>query len=146
MMTARPLTQAPQSGTSCWPWLTSAAEMAAQACAKLPPPVPRGPSGQSSCPRVATCTPGRDLESVAAARGFARCTLQRWGLAGRCDDITLVLSELVASALRHTLPRPGGWPVRFGLLQFLTCPAVLCRQQAASEPCGAGAAEHGSGS
>ncbi|HUZ23841.1 MAG TPA: hypothetical protein VMV07_08745, partial [Streptosporangiaceae bacterium] len=84
--------------------------MAAQACTSPLPLAPRGLPGQSCFPRVATRAPGSDLGSVAAARGFARCTLQRWGLAGRCDDITLVLSELLANALRHTVPRPATSP------------------------------------
>lgn len=124
MMTVRPLAPAPQSG-SRWPWLTSAAEMAAATCMRLPPP-PRGPARHCCFPRVATRTPVRDLSSVATARGFARSTLQRWGIASRCDDITLVISELLANALRHSLPRPGGWPVRFGLLQSWPGSDVLC--------------------
>jgi hypothetical protein len=129
MMTARPLTQPPQNAASYWPWLASAAEMAVHACADLAHP---GPSDQSCCPRVTTRTLGGNLESIAAARGFARGTLQRWGLVARRDDITLVLSELLANALRHTVPRPGGWPVRFGLLELLPSPAVLC---AVADPC-----------
>jgi hypothetical protein len=125
MMTAHSLAQAPESGNH-WPWLTAAAEMAVRACPALPPLGPRGPMGASCFPRVATRTPGRDLAAVAAARRYTRSTLQRWGLACRCDDITLVVSELLANALRHALPRPGGWPVRLGLLQPWPSPAVLC--------------------
>jgi anti-sigma regulatory factor (Ser/Thr protein kinase) len=130
MLTPRPLAlaparaQAPASGTS-WLWLTSAAEMAATGAA-LSRPVPRRPSRLACFPRVATRTPSCDLASVAVARDFARATLQRWGLAGRCDDITLVVSELLANALRHTFPQPGGWPVRLGLLQARQGSAVLC--------------------
>jgi anti-sigma regulatory factor (Ser/Thr protein kinase) len=124
MMTARPLTQAPENG-SCWRWLTSAADMAAVTCMRLPPG-PSGPSRHPCFPRIATRTPARDLVSVAVARSFARFTLQRWDIGGRCDDITLVVSELLANALCHALPRPGGWPVRFGLLQSRPGSAVLC--------------------
>jgi anti-sigma regulatory factor (Ser/Thr protein kinase) len=131
MLTPRPLAlaparaQVPASGTS-WSWLTSAAEMAATTGAALSLSVPRRPSRLASLPRIATRTPSSDLASVAVARDFARGTLQRWGLAGRCDDITLVVSELLANALRHTLPQPGGWPVRLGLLQAWQGSAVLC--------------------
>jgi anti-sigma regulatory factor (Ser/Thr protein kinase) len=124
MMTVRPLVPAPRSG-SRWPWLTSAAEMAAVTCRSLAP-APHGPPRHCCFPRVATRTPAHDLSSVAAARGFARLTLQRWGIASRSDDITLVISELLANALRHSLPRPGGWPVRFGLLQSWPGSALLC--------------------
>jgi Histidine kinase-like ATPase domain len=125
MMTAHPLAQAPESGID-WPWLTSAAEMAVRACPGLPPRGSHGLLGESCFPRVATRTPGRDLAAVAAARRYTRSTLQRWGLASRCDDITLVVSELLTNALRHARPRPGGWPVRLGLLQPGPSPAVLC--------------------
>jgi anti-sigma regulatory factor (Ser/Thr protein kinase) len=45
----------------------------------------------------------------------------------RCDDVAVVVSELLTNALRHA-PRCGGtrprWPIRLGLLQ---CgPSVLC--------------------
>jgi anti-sigma regulatory factor (Ser/Thr protein kinase) len=113
----------------CWPWLTAAAEMAARACPGRPPPGPHGLLAQSRFPRVATRTVG-DLASVAAGRGYARSTLQRWGLARRCDDVTVVVSELLSNALRHARPRHGGWPVRLGMLQ-LWPGSVLC---AVSDP------------
>jgi anti-sigma regulatory factor (Ser/Thr protein kinase) len=125
MMTARPLAQAPHDGT-CWPWLAAAAEMSAAASSQPCSPGSRGTSAQTGFPRVATRTMSWDLASVAAARGFARLTLQRWGLADRCDDITLVVSELLVNALRYARPRPGGWPVRLGLLQSGPGSEVLC--------------------
>jgi anti-sigma regulatory factor (Ser/Thr protein kinase) len=124
MMTARPLAQ-PWYGGPTWPWLSCAAEMAALTCPGLLWPGLRRPSAQPRFPRVATRTTG-DLASVAAARGFARSTLQRWGLVGRGDDVTIVVSELLSNALRHARPRPGGWPVRLGLLEIWPSAAVLC--------------------
>lgn len=124
-MSAPLLAQAADSDTS-WPWLALAARMAADTCRALPPPGPRGPSGQPRFPRLATRTPGSNPTSVGAARDFALSTLWRWGIAGRCDDITLVISELLTNALCHALPRPGGWPIRVGLLQSRPCSAVLC--------------------
>jgi anti-sigma regulatory factor (Ser/Thr protein kinase) len=123
-MTTRSLAQPSHGGTS-WPWLTCAAEMAALTCPGLLWPGLRWPSAQPRFPRVATRTTG-DLASVAAARGFARSTLQRWGLAGRGDDVTVVVSELLSNALRHASPRPGGWPVRLGLLEIWPSAGVLC--------------------
>jgi histidine kinase-like protein len=109
-----------------WPWLALAAEMAA---AKAGPDQP-GPAGigrpaADGLPRVAVRTAGRDLASVAVIRGFTRSTLQRWDATRRSDDITLVVSELLTNALRHTLPRPGR-PVRVGLLQPVPGAGVLC--------------------
>jgi two-component sensor histidine kinase len=63
---------------------------------------------------------------VRAARDFARGTLQRWGITGRCDDITVVVSELVTNALRYGLPPASGWPIRVGLLQPAPGSGVLC--------------------
>ena len=105
-----------------WPWLALAAEMAGTG-----PwwPAATGCSGEGCFPRVAALTPGRDLASVAVIRGFTRSTLQRWGAAHRGDDITLVMSELMTNALRHTRPQPGR-PVRVGLLQSSPGSGVLC--------------------
>jgi anti-sigma regulatory factor (Ser/Thr protein kinase) len=48
-----------------------------------------------------------DPESVTAARHFATGTLEARGMAGLCDDVGLVVSELVTNALRHSLPGHG---------------------------------------
>jgi Histidine kinase-like ATPase domain len=109
-----------------WPWLALAAEMAAAGTG----PDQRRPAGirrpGAGClPRVAVRTPGRDLASAAVIRGFTRSTLQRWDATSRSDDITLVVSELLANALRHTRPRPGR-PVRVGLLEPFPGAGVLC--------------------
>lgn len=110
-------------------WLAPAAEMAAVASGSCPPlyaaPVAVQPM---RLPRVATRRPGLDAGSVRAARDFTRATLQRWGATGCCDDIAVVMSELLTNALHHALP-PGGaaqprWPIRLGLLQ--PGPSVLC--------------------
>jgi anti-sigma regulatory factor (Ser/Thr protein kinase) len=86
---------------------------------------------------VATRTPSLDAGSVRAARDFNRATLQRWGVTGCCDDIAVVMSELLTNALHHALPaRPAGsvrpvdgldrsrWPIRLGLMQPGS--SVLC--------------------
>jgi anti-sigma regulatory factor (Ser/Thr protein kinase) len=110
-MSARPLIKAAAGAT--WPWLTSPTGLSAAA--------PR-----PGFPRIATRTPGTDLAAVRTARSFTRATLQRWEIADRCDDITLVVSELLTNALEHAAPRRGGWPVRIGLLQSQPGTAVLC--------------------
>jgi two-component sensor histidine kinase len=46
--------------------------------------------------------------------------LHQWGVAGRRDDITIVVSELVTNALQHARPASSssrtGWPIQLGLL------------------------------
>jgi hypothetical protein len=111
---------------AAWPWLTSAAETAMGTVATGPQPPGSGSSEQVRFPRVAARTPGRDLASVAAIRGFTRSTLHRWGATRCCDDITLVVCELLTNALSHSRPRPGGWPVRVGLVQPAPGSGVLC--------------------
>jgi anti-sigma regulatory factor (Ser/Thr protein kinase) len=73
-------------------------------------------------PRIATRTLGTGIGSVRVARDFTLATLHRWGAAERSDDIAIVMSELLANALRHALPAPGD--IRLGLLQ--PGPCVLC--------------------
>jgi hypothetical protein len=84
--------------------------------------------GWTCFPHVATRTPGVDAGSVRAARDFAVATVERWGTAQRCEDIAIVVSELLTNALRHALPESGKtWPrspIRLGLLQ--PGPCVLC--------------------
>ena len=110
-------------------WLAAAVEMAA-AVARGSWPLSREPhpTGWTCFPRVATCTPGVDARSVRAARDFAVATLERWGTTRRCEDIAIVVSELLTNALRHALPESGetwpGSPIRLGLLQ--PGPSVLC--------------------
>src|SRR6266496_6511148 len=128
-MTAHPrgLAGSAASGIG-WHWLTSAVEMAALASGNWP--LAPGPASQrwTRVARVATRTPGADARSVRAARDFTIATLQRWGTAQRCDDIAMVVSELLTNALRHALPacgqpRPQS-AIRFGLLQPGRC--VVC--------------------
>jgi len=111
-MSALPLIRAEDGAT--WPWLTSPAGLAS------------APAGLAGYPRIATRTPGHDLSAVRAVRAFTRAALDRWSIEDRRDDITLVVSELLTNALEHAAPRPGGWPVRVGLLQSRPGTAVLC--------------------
>ena len=109
-------------------WLTPVAEMAALASGTWSL-CPDAAAIRWACfPGVASRTPGVNADGVHAARDFTSTTLQRWGVAGRCDDIVLVVSELLTNALRHALPSSGstrsGWPVRLGLLQPGQC--VVC--------------------
>ncbi|MFJ5556937.1 ATP-binding protein [Streptomyces sp. NPDC093250] len=91
----------------------------------------------------------RSREGLARARSFTRDTLDVWSLGHRCDDATLVMTELAANAVTHAAPRCAGVPdVR---LEFHRIPAHLLL--AVSDPDdhppvrtpGAGLEEHGRG-
>jgi Histidine kinase-like ATPase domain len=109
-------------------WLKPAMETAALASGHWPL-TPDPAPGQWTCfPRVAIRTPGTDAKAVPAARDFATATLRRWGVAERCNDVAVVVTELLTNALAHALPTPGpaqaGRAVQLGLLQ--PGPCVLC--------------------
>jgi len=127
MMSVHALAPVPSRGDARWSWLAAAADMAGNTCATVPP-VAGGPGRHPVCfPRVASRTPVTDPASVRVARDFTHCTLQRWGHPGRCDDIATVMSELLTNALRYGVHSvPGGWPIRFGLLQAGPGSGVLC--------------------
>jgi anti-sigma regulatory factor (Ser/Thr protein kinase) len=86
--------------------------------------VPPARAGLNAVTRDLAAVP----ESVREAREFARDGLARWGLAAMCDDVGLVVSELVTNALRHAVGGAdrfaGDTPIRLGLLRTggrLTC-------------------------
>jgi anti-sigma regulatory factor (Ser/Thr protein kinase) len=96
---------------------------------------PVGPYLQSALDRLAatdgpaaTFTVEPDPESVTAARHFAMATLMSWGMTRICDDVGLVVSELVTNALRHSLPAcPADFlnsSIRLRLLP--AAPYILC--------------------
>ncbi|MBO0810100.1 MAG: hypothetical protein J2P32_17545, partial [Actinobacteria bacterium] len=106
-----------------WHWLTPAVEMAARESGNWPLARERVPWRWTSLPRVATRTAVPGPAGVRAARDFAAATLARWGVTERCDDIVVVISELLTNAYRHAVPVPDGqaagharWPVRVALL------------------------------
>jgi hypothetical protein len=128
-MTANPLRLVSSAASGVgWHWLTSAVEMAALASTNWPMGLGAGPMGWTCSSRIATRTPGTDPQSVCAARRFTVATLQRWGAEQRCEDVAVVVSELLTNALRHGLPgctqALPRWPIRLGLLQCGPC--VLC--------------------
>ncbi|MFI8893742.1 ATP-binding protein [Streptomyces paradoxus] len=86
-----------------------------------PPSVPRTPpqfSGALSASVALQVECSR--EGFARARTFTRDTLHGWSLDHRCDDATLVITELTANAATHAAPRasdaPGAPEIRLGLL------------------------------
>jgi anti-sigma regulatory factor (Ser/Thr protein kinase) len=125
-MTAHPLCVAADGTDQCW--LAPAVEMAAAASGNWPLSPEPGPLGWTCFPRVAIRTPGVDARSVGAARDFTVATLMRWGAAQRCEDIVIVVSELLTNALHHAMPETRETcvrsPIRLALLQ--PGPSVVC--------------------
>jgi anti-sigma regulatory factor (Ser/Thr protein kinase) len=113
-------------GISCQ-WLAPALRMAAVASGNWPLSARPGAAGWTCLPKLAMRTPSPDARSVRAGRDFTIATMHRWGAAERCDDIAIVVSELLTNALRHALPDVGQAPrraVRLALLQ--PGRAVIC--------------------
>lgn len=75
----------------------------------------------------------REPESVRAARALVRTALAAWGLDAWADDSSVVVSELVTNAVRHTrchalrvtVTRPGAETVRIGVVDRSTVRPVL---------------------
>jgi anti-sigma regulatory factor (Ser/Thr protein kinase) len=109
-------------------WLAPALRMAAMASGNWPLSARPGAAGWTCFPKLALRTPRLDARSVRAGRDFTTATVSRWGAAERCDDIAMVVSELLTNALRHALPDVGQalrlGSVRLGLVQPGRC--VLC--------------------
>jgi hypothetical protein len=121
------------AGRSRWSWLQSAAEMAALYSGAWSDPAPPLAASAPNAPRLATRSPAPTVSSLARARSFTLATMDRWGAAGCADDVAAVVSELLANALRHALPRADAGtgtgaaqsrPIRLGLLDL--DPLVLC--------------------
>lgn len=116
------------AGSTGCHWLTPVAEVAALASGDWPLRPDPAAIRWACFPGAAERTPGVDAGEVRAARDFTTTILQRWGVAGRCEDIAIVVSELLTNALRHALPHSAGtrarWPIRLGLLWPGQC--VVC--------------------
>ncbi len=116
-----------QERTDC-SGLTLVAAMAGKAVGNWRPAPDLAPMAWAFLPEIAVGTPGTGTGLVRAARAFTVATLHRWGAAERCEDIAIVVSEMLTNALRHALPGPGDTrprrPIRLGLLQ--PGPWVLC--------------------
>jgi anti-sigma regulatory factor (Ser/Thr protein kinase) len=101
-------------------WLTPAVEVAASAGDELAPGPDDAALRWACFSRIGAPTPGGDASRVRRARDFTASTLHQWGVAGRCDDIAIVVSELVTNALQHARPASrsthAGWPIQLGLI------------------------------
>jgi hypothetical protein len=119
------------AGRSRWSWLQSAAEMAALYSGAWSDPALPLAASTPTAPRLATRSPAPTVSSLAPARSFTLATMDRWGAADCADEVAAIVSELLANALRHALPRAGvgarvaqSRPIRLGLLDL--DPWVLC--------------------
>jgi anti-sigma regulatory factor (Ser/Thr protein kinase) len=81
-----------------------------------------GISAAGFAARAFTCEPG-SLESI---RRFARDTISDWGLTAFADDMTTVVGELTANAVRHALPACGEADTKAWLGMVRTGGAVVC--------------------
>lgn len=121
------------AGSAASHWLPPAVEMAALVSDELA----LGPDCDMrwACfPGVGAPTLGGQASRVRRARDFTATTLHQWGVAGRCDDIAIVVSELVTNALQHARPASSntcaGSPIQLGLLHPGHC--VMCAVSDAS--------------
>ncbi|GGX18743.1 ATP-binding protein [Streptomyces lomondensis] len=71
----------------------------------MPETVPRLPAALSAS---AVLSVECSREGFARVRSFTRDTLHVWSLDHRCDDATLVITELTANAATHAAPRASG--------------------------------------
>jgi len=125
-------------------WLILAAEMAGLVNDGWPSSPHSVPTAGEYSLRTATCALSGQARSVRAARNFTFATLRRWCTVHSCQDIMVVVSELVTNALRYALPEPvaTGPPgqIRLGLLEY--GPWLLCavadpgRATPVPRPCG----------
>jgi hypothetical protein len=106
-------------GSAASHWLTPAVEMAALVSDELALGPDYAGLRWACFPGMGTPTPGGEASRVRRARDFTASTLHQWGVAGRCDDIAIVVSELVTNAFQHARPASrsthAGWPVQLGL-------------------------------
>lgn len=86
-----------------------------------------GGTGSLAGFRTESFTVAPDPEAVTDARHFTTTMLRSWGLDPLCDDIGLVVTELVTNALRHSLPpRAAETPQTIWLRLMRRSSYVLC--------------------
>ena len=109
-------------------WLTPAVEMAARVSGEWLRRPDFGAMRWASFPGGGARVPGLSASRLCCARDFTMTTLRQWRQAERCDDVVIVVSELLTNALLHTRPAKGHgstqWPIQLGLLQPGHC--VMC--------------------
>nr|WP_153457082.1 ATP-binding protein [Streptomyces smaragdinus] len=102
----------------------------------LPPIDPGAIAGAASCALPA------EYAAVGGARKFTMSTLRHWELDRLCDDVALVVSELVTNALRHALPgatavngsSPAEPPVRLHIMRWSSRLVCAVRDPSSDSP------------
>jgi len=119
---------AAQPSEAGWHWLVPVIEMAAPEGSEWGWRPDAEPVRWTCFPGAARRLPGANATLVHGARHFTMATLDQWGVTERCDDIVIVVCELLTNAIRHALPGAGAGhareAIRLGLLQPGNC--VIC--------------------
>jgi Histidine kinase-like ATPase domain len=117
-----------QPGEAGCHWLVPVIQMAAPAGRQWGWDPAAQPIRWTCFPGAARRTPDMNATLVHGARHFTMATLARWGVTERCDDIVIVVCELLTNAIRHALPGSATThateAIRLGLLQPGNC--VIC--------------------
>jgi anti-sigma regulatory factor (Ser/Thr protein kinase) len=82
-------------------------------------------------PAFSGCSLSPSPDAARRARSFTRQTLASWGLAELADDAQVIVSELLANAVRHTGIRqsdgaPGAWAAALGLWLLSHSGGLMC--------------------
>jgi anti-sigma regulatory factor (Ser/Thr protein kinase) len=87
-------------------------------------------------PAFSGCSLSPSPDAARRARSFTRQTLASWGLAELADDAQVIVSELLANAVRHTGVRhagarqpdggPGAWTAALGLWLLNHADGLMC--------------------
>lgn len=87
---------------------------------------PLSSAGGDDSVKSAVCDLARRETAAGHARDFSVSVLARWGLAQLCEDVRLVVSELVTNAWRHASERGhSGEDIELRLLRGRS--AVVCQ-------------------
>lgn len=80
-------------------------------------------------PTVSGCWLRPSPTAASQARSFTRHTLTSWGMAELADDAELVMTELLANAVRHAWPaceESGAGPAALGLWLLAEADGCMC--------------------
>jgi anti-sigma regulatory factor (Ser/Thr protein kinase) len=82
-------------------------------------------------PAFSGCSLSPSPDAPSRARSFTRHTLASWGLTELADDAQVIVSELLANALRHTgIRQPGNgqraWAAALGLWLLSHADGLMC--------------------
>ena len=92
---------------------------------------PPAVSRPTETPAFSGCSLSPSPDAASRARSFTRHTLASWGLAELADDAQVIVSELLANAIRHAgFRRPEGspqaWAGELGLWLLRHADGFMC--------------------